>query len=298
MKKLDRTVLVNKPKWLKASIPSGKNFNHLQKALKERNLATVCQEAKCPNISECWEARTATLMILGDTCTRACKFCHVKTGNPQGLIDSKEIDRSVEMVGMMKLRYVVITSVDRDDLPDHGADHFARVVEAISVHYPETMVEVLIPDFGGEAERMHRLAQSRPFVIAQNIETVKRLTHPVRDRRAGYEKTLNVLKFYKEHYPQIKTKSSLMVGLGESTEELISSMEDLRAVGVNIVTFGQYLQPSPKHLTVQRFYAPSEFVQLKKIALDLGFDFCASGPMVRSSYKASEYLDYLELQSS
>ena len=294
----DKKDLERKPAWLKAELPKGGNYPHLQKQLKDRGLATVCQEARCPNIGECWSAKTATVMILGDTCTRACKFCNVKTGNPQGFVNHDEIQHTVEMVGMMTLKYIVITSVDRDDLADRGATHFANVIKAVHEHHPQTKVEVLIPDFDANAELMHVLAKANPFVIAQNIETVERLTHPVRDRRAGYQQTLKALEFYKKHYPHIATKSSLMVGLGETIEELEETCHDLRAVGVNIVTFGQYLQPSLRHLKSERYYRPEEFEALKNMAYKLGFDFVASGPMVRSSYKAADYLEWLEARGN
>ena len=290
----DKEKYQRKPEWLKVKLPQGEDFKDIRDNLREKGLATVCEEAKCPNISECWSARTATVMILGDTCTRACKFCNVKTGNPKGFLNPEEIENTSRMVSIMSLRYVVITSVDRDDLPDHGAAHFAAVVERVHKDHPETKVEVLIPDFAGNAERMHVLAKSNPFVIAQNLETVKRLTHPVRDPRAGYEKTLDCLKFYKEHYPHIQTKTSLMVGLGETWKEIQETLVDIRAAGVDIVTFGQYLQPSKRHLNVEKFYPPEEFEELKRMALKMGFKFVASGPLVRSSYKASDFLDYVE----
>jgi lipoyl synthase len=283
-----------KPDWLKVKLPQGEDFKEIRDNLREKGLSTVCEEAKCPNISECWSARTATVMILGDTCTRACKFCHVKTGNPKGFINQEEIENTSKMVSLMNLRYIVITSVDRDDLADHGAGHFAAVVKKVREDHPETKVEVLIPDFGVVEERMRILADSNPFVIAQNIETVKRLTHPVRDPRAGYEKTLNCLKFYKEQYPHIQTKTSIMVGLGETWKEIHETLEDIKAAGVDIVTFGQYLQPSPRHLNVEKFYTPEEFEELKRLSLKMGFKFVASGPLVRSSYKAGDFLDYVE----
>jgi len=285
--------LSGKPRHLKAKIPKGDNYLEIKKSLKSKNLFTVCEEAKCPNLGECWDRKTATMMILGDTCTRACKFCHVKTGNPKGLLDLDEPKKASEMVDVMGLKYLVVTSVDRDDLDDYGAGHFANVVKQIAVDHPEVKVEVLIPDFSVVEEHMHTLAQSKPFVIAQNLETVKRLTHQVRDRRAGYDKTINALKFYAENYPDIATKTSLMVGLGETKEELIEAMIDLKNAGVKIITFGQYLRPTLAHLEVQRYYEIEEFDHLKKIAQDIGFDFVASGPMVRSSYKAADYLDYL-----
>ncbi len=283
-----------KPEWLKVKLPQGDDFKDIRDNLHKKGLATVCEEAKCPNISECWSARTATVMILGDTCTRACKFCHVKTGNPKGFINPEEIQNTSDMVKIMSLRYVVITSVDRDDLADHGSGHFAAVIKKVNQDHPETKVEVLIPDFGVIEEFMHKLAEANPYVIAQNLETVKRLTHPVRDPRAGYEKTLDCLKFYKKHYPHIQTKTSLMVGLGETWTEIQEALEDIRNAGVDIVTFGQYLQPSKRHLNVEKFYTPEEFNELKRMAIKLGFKFVASGPLVRSSYKAGDFLDYVE----
>ncbi len=293
----DKDKYQRKPEWLKVQLPQGQDFKEIRDNLREKGLATVCEEAKCPNISECWSARTATVMILGDTCTRACKFCHVKTGNPKGFINAEEIENTSKMVALMSLRYIVITSVDRDDVPDHGAGHFAAVVERVHRDHPETKVEVLIPDFGVEPDRMHTLARSNPYVIAQNVETVKRLTHPVRDPRAGYEKTLACLDFYKTHYPHIQTKTSLMMGLGETWKEIEETLADLRAINVDIVTFGQYLQPSKRHLNVEKFYTPEEFAELKRLALKLGFKFVASGPLVRSSYKAADFLDYVESKS-
>jgi len=286
-----------KPEWLKVRLPSGeqlKNYTEIDRELKSKGLYTVCQEASCPNIGECWSSKTATMMILGDTCTRACKFCDVKTGNPKGFINLDEIEKASEMVSVMKLKYIVITSVDRDDLADFGASHFANVVKRIHRDHPDVIVEVLIPDFNGEAVHMHTLADSRPFVIAQNVETVKRLTHPVRDRRASYEMSLHCLDFYKKNYPQIATKTSLMVGLGETMDELIETMHDLRKIDCDIITFGQYLRPSDKHLHIQKYYSPEEFLFLKEKAYELGFKFVASGPMVRSSYKAQDYLDHLK----
>jgi len=227
--------LKGKPRYLKSRIPKGGNYHSVKAALRSKNLFTVCEEAKCPNLGECWDSKTATMMILGDTCTRACKFCHIKTGNPKGWIDKDEPRKASEMVEVMGLKYLVVTSVDRDDLEDYGAGHFASVVYQIAKDYPEVKVEVLIPDFHAIDEHMHTLAKSNPFVIAQNMETVKRLTHQVRDRRAGYDITLNALKFYKENYPDIATKTSLMVGLGETKEELVETMMDLKKVGVNII---------------------------------------------------------------
>ena len=290
----DKETYKRKPEWLKVNLPTGDNFKDLRDNMREKGLATVCEEAKCPNISECWSSRTATVMILGDTCTRACKFCHVKTGNPKGFINPEEIENTSKMVAMMSLRYIVITSVDRDDLEDHGAGHFAAVIRKVNSDHPETKVEVLIPDFAGDEARMRVLGDSNPFVIAQNIETVRRLTHPVRDIRAGYDKTMGCLKFYKDNYPHIQTKTSIMVGFGEEWSEIQETLEDARAAGVDIITFGQYLQPSKRHLDVKKYYTPDEFEELKRMALKLGFKFVASGPLVRSSYKAGSFLDYVE----
>lgn len=292
-KKYGKKNLSGKPRYLKAKVPKGDNFLKVKKSLRERGLFTVCEEAKCPNLGECWDARTATMMVLGDTCTRACKFCHVKTGNPKGVLDPMEPQKASEMVSVMGLKYLVVTSVDRDDLPDFGAGQFAKIVDRINLDHPEVKVEVLIPDFDAREEHMRTLAESKPFVIAQNLETVESLTSKVRDRRAGYKKTLDALKFYSTHYPDIATKSSLMVGLGETKEELVQAMTDLKQAGVKIITFGQYLRPTLAHLEVQRYYPEEEFEHLKKLAYDIGFDFVASGPMVRSSYKAADYLDFL-----
>lgn len=290
----DKDKYQRKPEWLKVKLPQGEDFKDIRDNLRDKGLSTVCEEAKCPNISECWSARTATVMILGDTCTRACKFCNVKTGNPKGFLNPEEIQNTSNMVKIMSLRYVVITSVDRDDLPDYGAGHFAAVINKVATDHPATKVEVLIPDFAGVPEHMHTLARSNPYVIAQNLETVKRLTHPVRDRRAGYEQTLSCLKFYKDNYPHIQTKTSLMVGLGETLAEIQETLEDIRRAGVDIITFGQYLQPTKRHLNVEKFYTPDEFAELKRMASKLGFKFVASGPLVRSSYKAADFLDYME----
>jgi lipoic acid synthetase len=288
--------VVRKPEWLKVKLPGGDNFKEVRENLRTKGLYTVCEEAGCPNIAECWSQKTATVMILGDTCTRACKFCDVKTGNPKAFINHNEIEETASMVGIMGLKYIVITSVDRDDLPDYGAKHFADVVRKIHEIHPEVIVEVLIPDFVGDEVHMSTLANSNPFVIAQNLETVKRLTHPVRDRRASYETTLQCLYFYKKNYPHITTKTSLMVGLGETLSEIKEALVDLRSVGCDIITFGQYLQPTARHLKIKRYYTPLEFDELKEIAYALGFKFVASGPLVRSSYKAYDYLTHLRAQ--
>lgn len=280
-------ILLRKPEWLKIQGRKTDNFHDLRVKLSQKGLHTVCVEASCPNLNECWSTRTATIMLLGDTCTRGCRFCHVKTGNPRGVVNSLEIANAVDMVATMGLDYLVLTSVDRDDLPDQGAGHFAAVIEAVRKRYPDTKVEALVPDFSADESLMNILANSHPYVVAQNLETVKRLTHKVRDIRAGYQKTLDCLYFYKTKH-LLRTKSNLMVGLGETEQELEQAFSDLREVGTDFLTIGQYLQPTAHNLPVTRFYSPAEFESLKRKALKLGFSHVASGPLVRSSYRASE----------
>ena len=292
MEKTNRCI--GKPHFLKSKIPSGENVGILSQKLKSLNLHTVCEEAKCPNRHECWDNKTATMMILGGICTRGCRFCNVQTGNTHQIIDQSEIDSAIKLVETMNLNFIVITSVDRDDLADYGANHFAKVVQAIKNKYPKVLVEVLIPDFNNCESSMQVLANSGPFVIAHNIETVESLTPNVRDKRASYQKSLQVLKFYHSHYPLITTKSSIMLGLGETKEEIIQTMKDLKQVGVDILTLGQYLMPSKKSIQVNKYYEPSEFEELKQIAYQLNFKFVAAGPLVRSSYRASDYMKYLE----
>ncbi len=278
-----------KPDWLKIRPPGGPVYNKIKALAKDLELATVCEEAKCPNIAECWAGGTATFMLMGDTCTRACKFCAVKTGNPKGWLDADEPRKIAETVHQFGLKYVVLTSVDRDDLPDGGADHFAKTVEAIKALTPGIVVEVLIPDFQGQQEPLDRLVEAQPDVIAQNIETVERLTHYARDRRAGYQQTLTLLQRVKSDHPHIFTKSSIMLGLGETDDEIRECMRDLRQHQVDILTLGQYLQPTAKHLPVERFITPEAFKAWEVEALEMGFLYCASGPLVRSSYKAAEF---------
>lgn len=279
-----------KPEWLKIRPPSGENYTRLKAISKALRLATVCEEARCPNIGECWSGGTATFMVMGDTCTRGCRFCAVKTGNPGGLLDAEEPANLAQTVLDAGWEYIVLTSVDRDDLPDGGAAHIARCVEAVKTACSDIIMEVLIPDFQGEEASLKTLLTSQPEVVAQNIETVERLTHVVRDRRAGYQQTLTLLQRVKNLSPQTRTKSSIMLGLGETDDEILQCMKDLRAHGVEILTLGQYLQPTPKHLSVQRFVTPAEFDHWREIAEnELGFLYCASGPLVRSSYKAGEY---------
>jgi lipoyl synthase len=280
-----------KPPWLKARAPTGSGYTSVRALVREHRLATVCEEAKCPNIGECWNAGTATLMLMGAVCTRACRFCSVDTGNPHGWLDPQEPQNAARTVELLKLGYVVLTSVDRDDLPDGGAAHYAACVRAIKARNPGTAVEALTPDFQGVLRDVETVVDSGIEVFAQNIETVRRLTHPVRDPRAGYQQTLAVLAHAKRHRPQVLTKSSLMLGLGESDPEIEATLADLRAARVDIVTLGQYLRPTLNHLPVQRFVTPQEFDRYRERALALGFLECVSGPLVRSSYRAERALE-------
>jgi lipoic acid synthetase len=280
-----------KPPWLKARAPMGSGFQGVRTIVREHRLATVCEEAKCPNIGECWNAGTATLMLMGAVCTRACRFCSVDTGNPHGWLDPGEPENAARTVELMKLKYVVLTSVDRDDLPDGGAAHYAACVRAIRRRNPHTAVEALTPDFQGVLADVATVVDSGIAVFAQNIETVRRLTHPVRDPRAGYQQTLDVLAYARRHRSSVLTKSSLMLGLGETDEEIAATLGDLRAAQVDIVTLGQYLRPTLNHLPVERFVTPAEFDRYREQALALGFLECVSGPLVRSSYRAEQALN-------
>lgn len=279
----------HKPAWLKVRAPSGENYVRIKEMLGDLKLATVCQEAKCPNMGECWSGGTATFMLMGDVCTRGCKFCHIKTGNPRGKIDTFEPEKVAYSISQMDLKYVVITSVDRDDLPDQGSEHFAKTVRTIKKLSPQLIVEILTPDFRGERSLIDHLVKSKPDVFAHNIETVERLTPQVRDPRAKYHQSLQVLKMVKESDPTRYTKSSLMLGLGESDEEVLKTLKDLRNVGCDVVTFGQYLQPTTNHLPVVEFIPPEKFKEWQQVSESLGFLYVASGPLVRSSYKAGEY---------
>ena len=281
---------LRKPAWLRAPMPAGEGFASVKHIVREHRLSTVCEEAKCPNIGECWNAGTATVMLMGAVCTRACRFCAVDTGNPRGWLDSQEPENVARSVELMKLKYVVLTSVDRDDLPDGGAAHYAAAIRAIKRRNPDTAVEALTPDFQGVLRDVQTVLESGLEVFAQNVETVRRLTHPVRDPRAGYEQTLSVLQFAKGHRPLVLTKTSLMLGLGETDAEIRETMADLRAVGVDILTLGQYLRPTPNHLSVERFVTPEQFDRYREWALELGFLECVSGPLVRSSYRAEQAL--------
>lgn len=281
---------LRKPDWLKVKIPSGDEYKDIYQLLKRYDLSTVCQEARCPNISECWNKKSATIMILGSTCTRACRFCSVITGNPDGNINPKEPENVAAVIKTLGLKYIVITSVDRDDLPDYGSSHYAKTIELIKEENSDTKVEVLIPDFSGEENCLKKVVDVQPFVIGHNVETVKRLTPLIRDRRCGYEKSLNVLRKIKTLNNKINTKSGFMVGLGEEKEEIAKTLNDLKNVNIDIVTIGQYLQPTKKNLFVQKYYTPEEFDEFKKIGEDIGIKHVISGPLVRSSYHASEIL--------
>jgi lipoic acid synthetase len=281
---------LRKPPWLRAPMASGAAFAAVKGIVREHRLSTVCEEAKCPNIGECWNAGTATIMLMGAVCTRACRFCAVDTGNPRGWLDPEEPENVARSVELMGLKYVVLTSVDRDDLPDGGAAHYAAAIRAIKRRNPGTAVEALTPDFEGVLEDVRTVVDSGLDVFAQNIETVRRLTHPVRDPRAGYTQTIEVLRFAKQHRPPVLTKTSLMLGLGETDQEIRDTMADLRAASVDILTLGQYLRPTPNHLSIERFVTPDEFDRYREEALSLGFLECVSGPLVRSSYRAEQAL--------
>jgi lipoyl synthase len=281
---------VRKPEWLKIKLNTNDNYTGLKKMMREHNLHTVCEEARCPNIHECWAVRkTATFMILGDVCTRACRFCAVKTGLPNEL-DWKEPERVADSVRLMDLKHAVITAVARDDLKDGGAAVFAETVHAVRRKNPTTTIEVLPSDMNGVYENLKLLMDARPDILNHNIETVRRLSDRVR-ARAKYERSLEFLRRAKEMNSDIPTKSSIMIGLGETKEEIIETMDDLRANTVDIMTIGQYLQPTKKHLKVEKYYTPEEFNELKQIALSKGFSHCESGPLVRSSYHADEQVN-------
>jgi lipoic acid synthetase len=279
-----------KPAWLRAPMAGGAAFGAVKQIVRDHRLSTVCEEAKCPNIGECWNAGTATIMLMGSVCTRACRFCAVDTGNPRGWLDPEEPHNVARSVELMQLKYVVLTSVDRDDLPDGGAAHYAAAVRAIKARNPHTAVEALTPDFAGILEHVRVVLDSGLDVFAQNVETVERLTHPVRDPRAGYRQSIDVLCAAKIHRPEVLTKTSLMLGLGETDGEIRQAMLDLRAASVDILTLGQYLRPTPNHLPVERFVRPDEFAEYRAWALDVGFLECVSGPLVRSSYRAEQAL--------
>jgi lipoic acid synthetase len=282
--------VARKPHWLRAPLATGVKYAAVKGIVREHGLSTVCEEAKCPNIGECWNAGTATIMLMGAVCTRACRFCAVDTGNPRGWLDAAEPENVARSVQLMGLKYVVLTSVNRDDLPDGGAAHYAAAIRAIKRCTPHTAVEALTPDFQGVMADVHTVLDSGLDVFAQNVETVNRLTHPVRDARAGYRQTLDVLRLAKTYRPEILTKTSLMLGLGEEEAEIRETMADLREASVDILTLGQYLRPTANHLDVARFVSPAQFDLYREWALQLGFLECISGPLVRSSYRAEQAL--------
>ena len=269
--------------------PSGERYLQIKDLLGQLKLATVCQEARCPNMGECWSGGTATFMLMGDTCTRGCRFCHVKTAKNPMPVDPQEPEKVGFAISQMGLDYVVITSVDRDDMPDEGAAHFARTIEVIKFNDPSLIVEVLTPDFKGRLECIEKVVLAKPDVFAHNIETVERLTPRVRDRRATYKQSLQVLALVKTIDATRFTKSSIMLGLGETDVEVLQTLRDLRQVGCDVVTFGQYLQPSAKHLKVESYVTPEKFKEWQQVAEGMGFLYVASGPLVRSSYKAGEF---------
>ena len=285
-----------KPEWLKATLPSGEKYLQIRRLMKSLNLATVCQSAACPNMGECWGGGTATIMLMGDVCTRGCRFCNVKTGNPKGWLDKDEPAKVAKAISQMGLSYVVLTSVDRDDLVDEGAGHFAKTIRYLKEKAPDLLVEVLTPDFKGRADLVDLVLSACPDVFAHNIETVESLTSKVRDRRAGYRQSLKVLEMAKEK--GFYTKSSIMLGLGEKEEEIKETLKDLRSVGCDIVTFGQYLRPQKRHLPVAEYVTPQKFAEWKAYALKEGFLYVASGPLVRSSYRAGELFMQALLQKN
>ena len=275
-----------KPTWLRVKSQNSSKYRELKSIVSEKKLHTVCEEAMCPNIQECWSHGTATFMLLGSVCTRACRFCAVDTGNPKGSLDKDEPIKVASSIAHMNLKYAVLTSVNRDDLRDGGAEHFSHTIQAIKEKAPEVIVEALVPDFLGNKQSIEILLNSKLEVFAQNLETVSRLTKRVRDPRAGYDQTLEVLSYAKQHSPSVITKTSLMVGLGETEEEILKTFDDIRRTGVDVLTLGQYMRPTVNHLPVEKWYTPEEFEYFKDLAIEIGFLEVASGPMVRSSYRA------------
>ena len=283
-----------KPTWLRVKSQNSAKFRELKQIVSQKKLHTVCEEAMCPNIQECWSHGTATFMLLGSVCTRACKFCAVDTGNPKGQLDVEEPIKVAKSIAQMNLKYAVLTSVNRDDLKDGGANHFADTVKEIKERAPGVIIEALVPDFLGNEKSIETLLDSKLEVFAQNLETVKRLTHKVRDHRAGYDQTLEVLAYAKQYSPKTISKTSLMLGLGENEAELLEAFKDIRSAGVDVLTLGQYMRPTANHLPVEKWYTPEEFNYYKDLALKIGFQEVASGPMVRSSYRADRIAHLIE----
>ncbi len=277
-----------KPAWLKVRAPGGENYAALKRTLRRLDLHTVCEEARCPNVGECWNAGTATVMVLGDTCTRGCRFCAVTTGNPRGMVNPREPEHVAKAIADMRLRYVVLTMVNRDDLLDGGAAHVAQTVEAIRRLNSSVMVEALVGDFNGRERDLDTVLAGTPDVFAHNVEVVRRVTPSIRDPRCSYDRSLDVLRHAKAEGGATYVKSSLMVGVGETDEEVVQALADLRGAGVDIVTIGQYLCPSERHHQVVRYVKPEQFERFEKSGYEQGFAFVASGPLVRSSYHAAE----------
>ncbi len=278
-----------KPDWLRVRPPSGESYAQLKGLLRSLDLHTVCEEAHCPNVWECWGGGTATIMLMGDVCTRGCRFCAVTSGNPHGVLDLDEPRKVAIALSELDLSYVVLTSVDRDDLPDGGASHFARTVREIKARRPEMVVEALIPDFQGDLDAVRQVVEAGVDVLDHNVETVERLQARARDRRANYRQSLRVLEGAKAMRAELFTKSSIMLGLGETEDEVVRTMRDLRSIDVDILTLGQYLRPSNWHLPVEEYVPPERFDRLREIGEAMGFLYVASGPLVRSSYRAGEY---------
>lgn len=282
----EEKVKVKKPKWLKVKLPTGESYKKVRGLVDEHKLHTICESGNCPNMGECWGEGTATFMILGNVCTRSCGFCAVSTGRPEE-VDIFEPAKVAQSVKLMEVKHAVITSVDRDDLPDGGAEIWAATVRAIRRQSPGTTLETLIPDFMGKWENLEKIIEVMPEVVSHNLETVRRLTKEVRIQ-AKYDRSLEVLRRLSK--AGARTKSGIMLGIGETEEEILETLEDLKAVGVRIVTLGQYLQPTPKHLPVAEFITPDKFEKYKTIGLEMGFKYVESGPLVRSSYHAEKHL--------
>ncbi|HEX9340640.1 MAG TPA: lipoyl synthase [Thermoplasmata archaeon] len=278
-----------KPEWLRVRPPSGEQYVHLKTLFRSLDLHTVCEEAHCPNVWECWGGGTATIMLMGDTCTRGCRFCAVKSGNPHGVLDIDEPRKVAMALAEMDLSYVVLTSVDRDDLADGGAGHFAQTVREIKARRPDMLVEALVPDFQGDLGAVRTVVDAGVDVLDHNVETVERLQATVRDRRSNYAQSLKVLRGAKAMRSDLFTKSSIMLGLGETRDEVLRTMRDLRANDVDILTLGQYLRPSDWHLVVHEYVPPETFNELRDIGESMGFAYVAAGPLVRSSYRAGEF---------
>ncbi|HET6412069.1 MAG TPA: lipoyl synthase [Anaeromyxobacter sp.] len=296
MKEHGIPIRAKKPGWLRVDLPGGPRYQHVRETLEGLRLHTVCAEAHCPNVGECWGGGTATVMLMGDVCTRGCRFCNVKTASRPPPLDPDEPRHLAEAIAKLELDYIVVTSVDRDDLPDGGAGHFAEAIRLLK-EIPGLLVEVLTPDFRGDPEAVRTVGRASPDVFANNIETVRRLTPVVRDARAGYDQTLEVLARMHREFPGVVTKSSIMMGLGESETEVLETMGDLRALSVEILTLGQYLRPSAWHLPVQEWISPERFAAYREQGLALGFRYVAAGPLVRSSYRAGELFLRGEIES-